>query len=102
MNPSKPTALKKLQGTYRKHREVESPMDSEVKNIEEIPTPPKFITEQKEGERTWYKVCSGLSGLGILNQYGLEIIEDYCNQYAIMKRCQKKLSRRIWQKIGEY
>jgi P27 family predicted phage terminase small subunit len=70
----KPTALKKLEGTYRKDRVARNEMG--VSGLPTMPAPPDFLEER--GREVWYKCTEELSALGMLHGVDMELLASYC------------------------
>jgi len=74
-----PTALKQMQGTVEKSREVENEMQVELCST--IPDPPELLSDIGKGE--WVKVTQQLFNLQMLHVVDLRLVEAYCNEIAL-------------------
>ena len=74
-----PTALKKMQGTTEKSREVENEMQVEL--CSSLPDAPELLSEIGKGE--WLKVTQQLFNLKMLHSVDLRLVEAYCNEIAL-------------------
>ncbi|KQS33961.1 phage terminase small subunit P27 family [Dyadobacter sp. Leaf189] len=76
--PTKPTALKKLEGTYRKDRAIGAEMMPS--NIDHPPSAPSFLS--KEAKKEWKSVCIELIQLQMLHRVDLGLLAAYCSEMA--------------------
>ena len=74
-----PTALKQMQGTTEKSREVENEMQVDV--CPSLPDAPTLLSEIGKGE--WLKVTSQLFNLQMLHVVDLRLVEAYCNEISL-------------------
>ena len=74
-----PTALKQMQGTTEKSREVENEMQVDV--CPSLPNAPTLLSEIGKGE--WLKVTSQLFNLQMLHVVDLRLVEAYCNEISL-------------------
>tara|TARA_Y100000401_G_scaffold114934_1_gene117739 strand:+ start:236 stop:712 length:477 start_codon:yes stop_codon:yes gene_type:complete len=74
-----PTALKQMQRTVEKSREVENEMQVELCST--IPDPPELLSDIGKGE--WVKVTQQLFNLQMLHVVDLRLVEAYCNEIAL-------------------
>ena len=82
----KPTAKKKLEGTYRADRAPKNEMQPpEVVNLEK---PSALINKFAESE--WLKVTNTLSGLGMLIETDTSLLLAYCNEMGLYFECIEK------------
>jgi P27 family predicted phage terminase small subunit len=82
-----PTALKQMQGTIEKSREVENEMQVDL--CKSIPEPPELLSDV--GKNEWVKVTQQLFNLKMLHSVDLRLIEAYCNEIAIYIESEKWL-----------
>lgn len=82
-----PTALKQMQGTIEKSREVENEMQVDL--CKSIPEPPELLSDV--GRNEWVKVTQQLFNLKMLHSVDLRLIEAYCNEIAIYIESEKWL-----------
>ncbi|KAA9357224.1 phage terminase small subunit P27 family [Larkinella humicola] len=76
--PPKPTAVKVLEGTYRKDRAIHDEVEPEL--LGDIPDPPDGLEELAVKE--WYTVCRWLHSVGNLASTDLSLVAIYCNEIA--------------------
>tara|TARA_R110002051_G_scaffold321742_1_gene410244 strand:- start:267 stop:743 length:477 start_codon:yes stop_codon:yes gene_type:complete len=74
-----PTALKLMQGTTEKSREVANEMQVELCN--DLPDAPELLSEIGKGE--WLKVTEQLFNLKMLHSVDLRLVEAYCNEISL-------------------
>jgi P27 family predicted phage terminase small subunit len=74
-----PTALKLMQGTTEKSREVENEMQVDLCNA--LPDAPGLLSEIGKGE--WLKVTEQLFNLKMLHAVDLRLVEAYCNEISL-------------------
>lgn len=74
-----PTALKKMQGTTEKSREVDNEMKVEI--CSSLPAAPVLLSEI--GKEEWQKVTQQLFNLNMLHNVDLRLIEAYCNEISL-------------------
>tara|TARA_R110002051_G_scaffold58434_1_gene107663 strand:+ start:65 stop:541 length:477 start_codon:yes stop_codon:yes gene_type:complete len=74
-----PTALKSMQGTTEKSREVDNEMQVDL--CESLPIAPTLLSEI--GKNEWHKITEQLSNLGMLHTVDLLLIEAYCNEISL-------------------
>jgi P27 family predicted phage terminase small subunit len=87
--PNKPTALKKLEGTYRKDRAVVNEMMPS--NLEYAPSPPTFLN--REAKKEWKSVCEELIELKMLHRVDLGLLAAYCSEMANYIHAVKELRK---------
>ncbi|MCF0074470.1 phage terminase small subunit P27 family [Dyadobacter sp. CY261] len=85
--PNKPTALKKLEGTFRKDRAVIN--EIMPANLEYIPSPPKFL--DKDAKKEWKSVCQELIDLQMLHRVDLALLAAYCSEISNYINAVRKL-----------
>jgi P27 family predicted phage terminase small subunit len=85
--PTKPTALKLLQGTARKGRLN----PAEPKPETELPKPPAYL--DAAGKREWYRCGAELEELGLVSQLDLHTYASYCSAVSFLAKCERKLGR---------
>lgn len=85
--PRKTTEQKEMQGTLRKSRELENPMQPD--KLEGVPVPPVDLDEV--GQTTWLATATQLHALGILSGLDLAMLKEYCYQISIMERAKVEL-----------
>ena len=79
MNPRKPTALKKIEGTYRKDRAAQN----EIKPTLEISvTPPDDLNEW--GKRYWMQIMEEYAPIGLVTKIDLGALKTCCMWFGIM------------------
>lgn len=83
----KPTAVKRLQGTYRPDRA--NPREPSIQALETLPRCPAHLIG--EARRTWGTMGRQLINMGILSHADLPALEAYCTIYARWKDAQAKL-----------
>lgn len=76
--PPKPSALKKLEGTYRADRAVGNEMMPA--RLQFAPTPPSFLST--EAKKEWKSVCQELIDLDMLHRVDLPLLMAYCQEMA--------------------
>lgn len=76
--PSKPKAVKVLQGTYREDRALPDEVQPEL--LASIPDPPDGLGDW--GRREWAIVCRWLHDVGCLASTDLSLIAAYCNEVS--------------------
>lgn len=74
-----PTALKQMQGTTEKSREVENEMQVDL--CPQLPEVPTLLSEIGKGE--WLKVTNQLFNLQMLHVVDLRLVEAYCNEISL-------------------
>jgi|TARA_Y100000310_G_scaffold181632_1_gene181603 P27 family predicted phage terminase small subunit len=82
----KPTAKKKLEGTYRKDRAPKNEMQPSEANT--IDKPVGLINEF--ADNIWLKVTGELSSLNMLMEVDKEMLMAYCNEMGIYFDCCEK------------
>lgn len=91
--PKKPTALKKLQGTYRKDRDSKkadvqiATTDLIIKDEKEFKMPATI--KNAEVKKFWNSLVHGLCCIGVLSGADLPQIEQLCLCLQKMKKLQK-------------
>ena len=78
MNPPKPTALKKLEGTYRKDRAVKNEIQP---SIEVGLTAPNDLNEW--GVKLWDDVMSEYSKIGLITKVDMASLMSVCMEWGI-------------------
>ena len=87
-NP-KPTALKKLQGTFRKDRSIENEVS--FTPVEGIPEPPKYFGDV--ARREWLTLLPELKEAGTLESVDLVQLRLYCLNIQIAEDCSQILKK---------
>jgi P27 family predicted phage terminase small subunit len=85
--PRKPTALKKLAGTYRKDRHRD---ELEASHVAEDVEPPSFLCP--EGRAKWKELCPKLAALGVLSDLDLPALAMWCGAWASYVKASRTLS----------
>lgn len=80
MNPRKPSALKVVQGTYRKDRA--NPNEPQVTPLSEIPEPPAFMALHGIARRAWRDLARRTIALGVLSEADLPALASLCRDFA--------------------
>lgn len=75
---SKPTALKKLEGTFRADRAL--PGEMIPSKMEFAPTAPRWMT--KEAKKEWISTCNELLSLDMLHRVDLGLLAGYCSEMS--------------------
>lgn len=83
----KPTAIKKLEGTYRKDRAPAAEMDPH----KGIPARPAYLSKLAAAE--WDRVVPQLAELGVLTLVDGGVLEGYCSNYGIAVAMQLKADK---------
>jgi P27 family predicted phage terminase small subunit len=76
--PKKPTALKKLQGTYRADRSIENEFTPEP--VHNIPLPPNQLNQW--GVEEWNRIVPQLMDYGLFTEFDKTMLYSYCNEYG--------------------
>lgn len=80
MTRIKPTAIKKLEGTYRKDRHgTKDPIN--YGKILSIPEPPPGLTDSARD--SWPRISQILINSGVLQEIDIEPLAAYCNEMAV-------------------
>ncbi len=74
--PRKPTAQKKLEGTFRKDRALAN----ELAPPPGVPEPPKWLDKVARAE--WARIVPQLTELGVLTRLDGQALEGYCVAYS--------------------
>lgn len=82
-----PAVLKLMRGTYREDRDGGKVTVPDA--IKTVPVSPEGYTD--ETKDMWYKICSTLISVGLLQDIGLNQIEIYCDQYEIYRDAKLKV-----------
>lgn len=85
--PPKPTALKRLEGTYRKDRAARN----EVQVAPGVPARPEWL--DAEAKREWDRVVPKLAQLGVLTDLDGSMLADYCATHSIAVKAAKRVQR---------
>lgn len=85
--PPKPKALKELQGTHRKGRDL--PDEMNVQPLHTVPMPPADLPEPAHA--VWYRVSSQLMAAKVLSVLDLEMLKAYCYQMYVMDLATEEL-----------
>lgn len=85
--PKKPTALKKLSGTYRPDREIENEMMPA--KLQFAPDAPEFLDSREA--LVWESVCTELSEMEMLHRVDLPLIASYCSEITNYFRTVERL-----------
>jgi P27 family predicted phage terminase small subunit len=75
--PKKPSALKVVQGTFRKDREAKSPVNVEPK----APKPPKGMSQL--GLACWRRMVPKLVAARVLTELDRELLAAFCECWAM-------------------
>lgn len=76
----KPSALKKLQGTYRPDRAAADEM--QPSQLASIPAAPQELNPR--GQEAWYVAVGELQKLGMLHAVDLPLLQAYCREVQRM------------------
>jgi P27 family predicted phage terminase small subunit len=76
----KPTALKKLQGTYRPDRAARDEM--QPSQLDTLPAAPDELNAR--GQQAWYTAATELQQLGMLHAVDLPLLQAYCREVQRM------------------
>ena len=76
----KPSALKKLQGTYRADRAAASEMQPH--KLDTLPAAPDELNTR--GQSAWYTAVGELQQLGMLHAVDLPLLQAYCREVQRM------------------
>ena len=74
----KPTAIKRIAGTYRPDRSAANEPQPEIP--ERTPSVPSHLSEAARAE--WYRVAKELHGLGLLTRIDVTALAAYCETFA--------------------
>jgi P27 family predicted phage terminase small subunit len=74
----KPTALKKLHGTYRADRALENEFTPMVSSS--VPLPPHDLNEW--GRVEWNRIVPQLIDYGLFTEFDKSMLYSYCNEYG--------------------
>ena len=85
--PPKPTAMKRIEGTYRQDRAL--PQEVEPRRLAAVPDPPENLTDM--ARREWYVVCDWLLEVGNLAFTDISLVAAYCNEMSLYWEYDKKL-----------
>lgn len=83
----KPSALKLIQGTYRKDRAAHNEPTPDVS----IPTCPSFL--KPAAKREWRRITKELEALGLISQIDRAVLAVYCQAYATWQEMEKIIER---------
>lgn len=86
--PPKPTKLKKLEGTYRKDRDI----GGELAPPPGTPTIPKWLDEEAKAE--WARIVPQLVELGVLTGLDGGALERYCVAHSNWVRAQLDVQKK--------
>lgn len=86
--PRKPTELKKIEGTYRKDRDI-GQVDAEV--LAEVPPPPNSLSAT--AKREWGIICTWLFAKNLLAHTDLSLLAMYCAEVARYFDLEKQIKR---------
>lgn len=78
--PPKPKAIKELQGTHRKSRDL--PDEMTVPALKSVPMPPEDLPQAAHS--VWYRVAAELQALKVLSSLDLDMLKAYCYQVHLM------------------
>lgn len=84
-----PTNVKKLQGTYRKDRDVGK--DFNLPAAQDIPKPPTYF--RKRARDVWHKVIFELEKLNLLTNLDFELLAAFCYQVQIMEVAARDINK---------
>jgi P27 family predicted phage terminase small subunit len=87
MNPPKPTALKKLEGTYREDRAVKNEIQP---SIELSIQPPEDLNEW--GAKYWTDIMTEYSKFGIVTKVDIGALHSCCSWFGMMCEAQDIVS----------
>lgn len=82
--PSKPSEVKRLEGTYRPDRAAKA----EMKPPPAIPAPPDWLKDAARQE--WERVVPVLAELGVLTAVDGAVLEAFCANYGMAVEYQQK------------
>ena len=91
-NSRKPTALKKLQGTFRPARAIENEMSESLESLQAIPEPPDTI-QGKIAKTVWYSLATELMSIGVFYKVSLPLLEMYCNHYELATKAKREINK---------
>lgn len=74
----KPTAIKKMQGTYRQDQAIENELTPSLINT--IPTPPHEMNEW--GLQEWNRIVPQLIDYNLFTEFDKTMIFNFCNEYG--------------------
>jgi P27 family predicted phage terminase small subunit len=86
----KPTAMHKLEGTYRPSRAL--PDEFTPEQLSDIPTCPENKEVGFGG--VWQTVCENLKEVGMLSKVDLITVETYCNAVLMFRKACKELKEK--------
>ncbi len=87
--PPKPTALKKLEGTFRDDRVLKNEMMPA--KIEFAPSAPTYLS--RDAKREWKSVCNELIRLDMLHGVDLPLLSAYCQEMSNYIEAEKRLRK---------
>ena len=85
----KPTAKKKLEGTYRADRAPKNEM--QPPSVKEIETPTALINNFAESE--WMKTTNYLNSIDLLKETDTSLLLAYCNEMGLYFECIEKTKK---------
>lgn len=87
MRPTKPTKIKKAQGTLRKCRENPDEPEPETG----VSTPPSWLDEPAREE--WKRAGAVLERMGLISEMDLVAFAGYCTAVSDLIRCEEIIRR---------
>jgi phage terminase small subunit len=84
--PRKPTALKLIEGTFRKDRA--NPEEPQPDLVSGMPAPPRKL--KAEAMREWNRVAGELSKMRVLAVDELSVLATYCNLHAAIVKAENR------------
>jgi P27 family predicted phage terminase small subunit len=85
--PPKPKAIKELQGTHRKSRDL--PNEMGVAPLLTVPLAPDTLPES--AHKYWYKAATELLNLKVLSVLDLDMLHAYCYQLYVLDLATEEL-----------
>ncbi len=87
MNPAKPTAIKLLEGTFRKDRAKNEPIPEMG-----IPKCPKCL--DRVARKEWKRISVYLDKMGLMAKVDMAILAAYCQAFSQFFQCSEYIKRR--------
>lgn len=88
--PRKNEELKKLHGTARADREIQSP---DFEKITKIPKPPSYLGLKKEGKIIYETTAEQLAGIGALNEVNITFVFLYAKELQKYIEAEKEITK---------
>ena len=88
--PRKPTQLKVIQGTFRKHRAPKN--EPKPPPVDRVPAPPRHLS--LEAKKLWKKLAKKLKEQGLLTVLDLASLEVCCFNWGLYQELRKAILRR--------